>query len=126
MIQKIAIPILDDEIVPRFDLATEVLIIIMEDRSRVQDKKIIVLPRSSGDELCHILLAESVSILICGAIEDEYYQFLKWKEVEIFDAVVGKWHTAVAKWQADRLAPGDILVPRMLEGKTIQRKDNVS
>ena len=50
-LHKIAIPILGEEIVPRFDLTTEVIILTTAKDSCIQDKKIIVLPRSSSDEL---------------------------------------------------------------------------
>lgn len=122
MIKKIAVPILNEEIFPRFDLATEVLIITVADQSVIQDKKIIVLPRSSADELCHILLSENISTLICCAIEDEYYEFLKWKEVDVFDGVVGNWTSAFDRWTQGRLSSGDILTPRMMEGQYIEKK----
>lgn len=124
MIDKIAIPVSEKEIVPRFDLATEVLILIVEDQSLIQDKKVIVLSRSSADELCHLLLAENVTTLICGAIEEEYYQFLEWKEIDIFDAVSGTWFQAFEQWQLGKLASGDILTPRIIEGQPLEEPEN--
>jgi len=118
-LHKIAIPILGEEIVPRFDLTTEVILLTTAKRSGIQDKKIIVLPRSSSDELCHTLLAQEVNTLICGAIEDEYYKFLKWKKLKVFDGVSGAWAHAFERWQTQTLNPGDILFIRMVEGKLI-------
>ena len=117
MIHKITIPVHQKEIAPRFDLATEVLIILISGGSIVEEKKTIVLPRSSADELCHLLLSKNVNTLICGAIEDEYYQFLKWKEIQIFDSIVGNWSDAFKRWGEKKLACGDILSPRIIEGK---------
>ncbi|MCG8552972.1 MAG: hypothetical protein MI799_21400 [Desulfobacterales bacterium] len=118
-LHKVAIPILGEEIVPRFDLTTEVIILTTVNSSEIQDKKIIVLPKSSSDELCHTLLVQEINTLICGAIEDEYYEFLKWKKIEVFDGVCGVWTQAFDRWQARTLTPGDILFTRMLEGNLI-------
>jgi len=118
-LHKIAIPILGEEIVPRFDLTTEVIILTTSKDSCIQDKKIIVLPRSSPDELCHTLLAQEINTLICGAVEDEYYEFLKWKKLNVFDGVSGTWTHAFERWQTQTLNPGDILFIRMVEGKLI-------
>ena len=119
LIHKTAIPVLGEETVPRFDLATEVIILLTSEKTMLQDKKTIVLPRSSADELCHILLSENVNTLICGAIEDEYYEFIKWKEIEVFDAVSGAWTHAFERWQTRTLKSGDILSMRMVEGQLI-------
>lgn len=116
---KIAIPILGEEIVPRFDLTTEVVILTTAKNFGIQNKKIIVLPRSSSDELCHTLLAQEINTLICGAIEDEYYEFLKWKKLKVFDGISGPWTHAFERWQTQALQPGDILFIRMVEGNFI-------
>ncbi|WP_020585913.1 NifB/NifX family molybdenum-iron cluster-binding protein [Desulfobacter curvatus] len=115
-LHKIAIPIFGEEIVPRFDLTTEVIILTTTSSCEIQDKKIIVLPRSSSDELCHTLLTQEINTLICGAIEDEYYEFLKWKKIKVFDGVSGAWTHAFERWQTQTLNPGDILFTRMVEG----------
>ena len=118
-IHRTAIPVLGDEINPRFDLATEVIILQTADKTNLQDKKSVVLPRSSADELCHILLSEKIDTLICGALEDEYYEFLNWKEIEVYDAVSGTWAHAFERWQTRTLKSGDILPMRMVEGELI-------
>ncbi len=119
MIHKITITVHHDYVAPRFDLATEVLIILLSNNFIVEEKKPIVLPRSSADDLCHLLLSENINTLICGGIEDEYYQFLKWKKINIFDSIVGNWTTAFKNWQENTLNPGDILSDRMVEGKHV-------
>lgn len=118
-LHKVAIPILGEEIVPRFDLTTEVVILTTTITWEIQDKKIIVLPRSSSDELCHTLLAQEINTLICCAIEDEYYEFLKWKKITVFDGVSGAWTQAFNRWQNQTLNPGDVLFTRMIEGNLI-------
>ncbi|MCP3941724.1 MAG: hypothetical protein GY710_09625 [Desulfobacteraceae bacterium] len=119
MIDKITITIHQDQIAPRFDLTTEILIILISSNLVVEEKKSIVLPRSSADDLCHLLISENINTLICGAMEDEYYQFLKWKQINIFDSVMGSWATAFKNWQENTLNPGDIFSDRMIEGKLV-------
>ncbi|MFH2092482.1 MAG: hypothetical protein ABIJ31_08975 [Pseudomonadota bacterium] len=119
MIHKLTIPIYHEEIAPRFDLATEVLTILLSKGNVIEQQKTIVLPRSSADDLCHLLLAENINTLICGAIEEEYYQFLKWKKIDVYDSVAGNWSTALKLWQKNSLNPGDILIKRKIEGKNV-------
>ncbi|WP_300459018.1 hypothetical protein [Desulfobacula sp.] len=116
MIHKITIPLYHEEVAPRFDLATEVLIILLSKGNIIEEKKTIVLPRPSADDLCHLLLAETINTLICGAIEEEYYQFLKWKKIDIYDSIAGKWSTAFSRWEKNKLNPGDLLSERTIEG----------
>ena len=119
MIHKITITVHQNHIAPRFDLTTEVLIILISNLSVVEEKKSIVLPRSSADDLCHLLLSENINTLICGGIEEEYYQFLKWKNIKIFDSVVGNWKMVFKNWQNNLLKPGDVLADRMIEGEHV-------
>ena len=119
MTHKLLIPVHQENIEPRFDMATEVFIILLSKDMSVQEKKTVVLSRSSADELCYLILSENITTLICGAIEDEYYQFLKWKRIEIFDSIVGTWSDALDRLIKNILSSGDILSKRMIEGETI-------
>ncbi|MFH1152760.1 MAG: hypothetical protein V1793_02995 [Pseudomonadota bacterium] len=119
MIRKLLIPVIIDEVAPRFDLATEVMIIILSRHNDVEEERTIVLPQASAEKLCHLVLTESINVLICGAIEDEYYQFLKWKQVVIFDSVAGKWQQAFQRYQDKTLMSGDILCERIVEGQNV-------
>jgi predicted Fe-Mo cluster-binding NifX family protein len=119
MIHKITIPLYHEEVAPRFDLATEVLIMILSKGNIIEEKKTIVLSRSSADDLCHLLLSEKINTLICGAIEDEYFQFLKWKKIEVYDSISGPWSKAFRSWSKKALKPGDILSNRSIEGVNV-------
>jgi len=117
MKHKLIIPLYMDDVAPRFDLVTEVLIIMVSKDNSVE-KKAMVLPRSA-EKLCHLIILENINTLICGAIEDEYYQFLTWKKITILDAVSGTWPVAFKKWMEKALNPGDILSKRQIEGKNV-------
>ena len=119
MTHKLSIPVYQENIAPRFDMATEVFIILLSEEMVLEEKKTIVMPRSSADELCHLMLSENITTLICGAIENECYQFLKWKKIEIFDSIVGTWSDAFERWKKNILNSGEILSDRMVEGKSV-------
>lgn len=119
MIKKILIPIAGDDVAPRFDLATEVLIIIVSKNNAVEEERTIVLPRASAEKLCHLILTEHIHVVICGGIEDEFYQFLRWKQVTVYDAVIATWQEAFDGFLQNRLASGSIFYTRMVEGRHV-------
>ena len=116
MINKIIIPISGNEIAPRFDHATEVIIFYLEKNETRPEEKIIVLPQASSDKLCHMILTEGIKTLICCGIEDEFYQYLNWKKIKIIENVAGPYKKAVELFLEGKLNNGDILFKRKIEG----------
>ncbi len=112
MSRKCLIPLYGDEVAPRFDLAGEVLIVVLDDEGTVREDRIIVVSQASAEELCHLILKEEIGTVICGGIEEEYYQYLKWKRVALLDAVIGPWKAALTAWTEGTLSSGRILYPR--------------
>ena len=109
--KKILIPLHENDVAPRFDLATEVLIANDPGDTGSADKRMVVLPRASADQLCHLIITENIQTVICSGIEDDYYQYLTWKRIEVIDSVVGSSHTALRRYFNGELKPGDILQP---------------
>ena len=97
-----------NEVAPRFDLATEILIARPDGETDEERDKIIVLPQASAEKLCHQILAEGVQVLICGGIEEEFYHYLIWKKVEVLDSVIGPYKTALEAYYQGTLKPGTI------------------
>ncbi|MFP4670937.1 MAG: NifB/NifX family molybdenum-iron cluster-binding protein [Desulfohalobiaceae bacterium] len=108
MQNKILIPLYGSEVAPRFDLSAEAMIIILDERSKKQEERLVVLSRASAERMCHLILTEGIKTVICGGIEEEYYQYLIWKRIQVIDAVIGPWETALEKYIKDSLSPGDI------------------
>jgi predicted Fe-Mo cluster-binding NifX family protein len=108
MSEKILIPLYGNDVSPRFDLATEVLIVFMDPGGERFDERLVVLPAASAEKLCHLVLTEKVTVVICGGIEEEYYQYLRWKRVTVVDSVAGAYDTALKRFGEGRLKPGDI------------------
>ncbi len=68
-----------------------------------------VLPRASAEQLCHLVLTEKIDTVVCGGIEDEYYQYLRWKHVKVMDSVIGSYRAVIERFCSERLEAGDIL-----------------
>lgn len=118
MSMKILIPIAADEVAPRFDLAAEVHIVTRLKSGETEDKTM-VLPQASAEKLCHLILTENIGCVICGAIEEEYHQFLSWKKIAVIDAVAGPWEKALIRYLNGTLSAGEILCDRTVEGRHV-------
>jgi len=102
-------PLFGDDVAPRFDLATEVIITSGDDSNSDRDQQIIVLPQPSAEQLCHLILTEGIETVICGGIEEEYFRYLVWKKVKVLDSVIGTWKAALNQYFRQGLQPGEIL-----------------
>lgn len=109
MDKKILVTLYRDEVAPRFDLCTEVLLVHLDADGAELRRQDLVLAHSGADELCDLILDREVSAVITGAIEDEHYHYLRWKRVEVVDAVAGPAEEALARYLAGELSCGDIL-----------------
>ena len=107
--KKVLIPLHDNDVAPRFDLATEVLIVEGTGAERLGEQRMVVLPRASADQLCQLIITEGVQTVICGGIEDDYYQYLVWKRIEVIDSIVGSSRAALKCFVDDALTPGTVL-----------------
>ncbi len=117
--QKMMVLIQGDFIAPRFDLATEVLIVRFEKTKIIGEPKMIIMERSSDEDLCQMAVEENITNIICGGIEEVHYNFLVWKKVIVLDAVIGNWRTAVDKAVAGTLSQGEILLSTKDESLTL-------
>ena len=108
-----------NEVAPRFDLATEAWIITVSKNNVIEEERTVVLAQASAEKLCHLIQMENIKTVICGAIEDEYYQFLKWKKVTVFDSVSGFCSTVFEEYLAQTLKSGAMFFKRSIEGKDV-------
>ncbi len=100
---KLLIPIADNDVAPRFDLAGEVLIVHIEG-NKVLSKRTIVMPHPSPEDLCAMLLRENIQVLVCNGIEEEYYQYLRWKKITVIDSVMSSYPEALEAYLENRLS----------------------
>ncbi|BBD08010.1 NifB/NifX family molybdenum-iron cluster-binding protein [Desulfovibrio ferrophilus] len=97
-----------DHVASRFDLTAEVWIGQVGPDSSPKGKTL-VLSSASADELCKLILTEKAEIVVTGAIEYKFYDYLEWKGVTVYDSVVGHLDAVVEALDAETLTQGDIL-----------------
>lgn len=117
MVKKVLVALYGNDVAPRFDLATEVLIVCIGPDGKVVDEKTLVLPQASAEKLCHMILTEDIQTVVCGGIEEEYYQYLTWKKVRVLDSVMGSSDRALERFWDGSLSAGDILFERGKESR---------
>lgn len=110
--RTVLIPLLREDVAPRFDLAVEVMLASFDEDGAETGRQTIMLSHSSADELCDFVLRQGVSAVIANGIEEEYYHYLRWKRVEVLDGIMGPAGEALERFRQGRLAPGDILYER--------------
>ncbi|PIE69947.1 MAG: dinitrogenase iron-molybdenum cofactor biosynthesis protein [Deltaproteobacteria bacterium] len=119
MKRKLLIPLSVDDVAPRFDLATEALILVVSADGEIEDERSVVLAQASAEKLSNLIISEHIQTLICGGIEAEYYEFFKWKQIDVYDFISGPWKTVFSRYQQGRLRSGDMLFVRTVEGKHV-------
>jgi predicted Fe-Mo cluster-binding NifX family protein len=116
MMKRVLIPLTGDDIAPRFDQALEALIVEIDDQHRIGQERTIILSRASSEALCNLILTQGITTVVCCGIEDEHFQYLTWKGMEIFDSVAGPYSAAVDRLADGALRSGDILLERRVGG----------
>ena len=109
--EKILIPLFENSVAPRFDLATDVLIVVLDKNSDppAVGEKVIVLANASSEEMCKLVVTENAQTVIASGIEESYHQFLTWKKVRVIDNVVGPVDKVIQAYQKGTLKEGDFL-----------------
>jgi hypothetical protein len=101
-------PLFGAEIASRFDLSAEVLLITYENQDILEEKEI-MMSRPSAEDLCQPILIDKVDIVICGAIEDDFFHYLTWKNIQVIDSVIGNRQTIINCFLSGELKPGTII-----------------
>lgn len=110
--KRVLIPLFRDEVAPRFDLASAALVAEVTPGEEAIPTTDFLLPHPSADGVCDLVLQKDVDVVICGAIEEEYYHYLRWKRVEVLDNVAATAKAALERFAKGSLRAGDILFPR--------------
>jgi len=107
---KILVTLRADDVAPRFDLCTEVLIADFTGGKPGPEPRNVLLSGPSGDELCNLILKENIGVVVCGGIEESFFQYLLWKKVKVIDRVIGPSSKALRLALEGRLQPGVVIV----------------
>ncbi|MDW7771794.1 MAG: NifB/NifX family molybdenum-iron cluster-binding protein [Desulfobulbaceae bacterium] len=106
---KILVTVSGEDVSSRFDLTSEVMIAEIIDGQIKGKPRTILLGRPSAEELSGLILKENISVVICGAIEENHYRYLSWKNIKVLDSVIGPCLEAIRMAAENSLSPGDIL-----------------
>ncbi|NLI34220.1 MAG: dinitrogenase iron-molybdenum cofactor biosynthesis protein [Deltaproteobacteria bacterium] len=105
MPRKVLVTLYGNDVAPRFDLTIEVFIASVSPEGRIEEEKTVVLPQASAEKLCRMIITEDIQTVICGAIEEEYFEYLRWKRIEVLDSVIGSCRKALEKYIRKELVP---------------------
>lgn len=106
--EKILIPLIDNDMAPRFDLAIEALIVSLTRETSVMGRiqeKVVVLESASPEAMCRLALDENVQTVICAGIEKEFYDFLDWKGIRVLDDICGPVDIILEAYLMGKLSP---------------------
>lgn len=106
---RILITLRADDVAPRFDLCSEVLIADFTAGKPGPELRNVLLSGPSGDELCSLILKENVDAVVCGGIEESFFQYLLWKKVKVIDRVIGPSSKALKLALEGSLQPGVVI-----------------
>jgi predicted Fe-Mo cluster-binding NifX family protein len=109
--KRVLLALRENDIAPRFDQCIEVMVVELGEDGEVRKQETLVLAGPSADDLCRLILGQRTQVVVCGGIEEEHYQYLLWKKVEMLDGVIGRLDDVLARLTAGRLEAGDIVRP---------------
>jgi predicted Fe-Mo cluster-binding NifX family protein len=110
---KILIPLLGDDVAPRFDLAPEAFIAVIGADRAISEDRTIILTHASAEALCNLILTEKVNMVICCGIEEEYYEYLRWKKVKVIDSVMGPYTKVLERARSGTVSEGDVFIENL-------------
>lgn len=114
--KRILVTLYRNEVAPRFDLASEVLLVTLDADGREAKRQELVLAHSSADDLCDLILDREVAVVITGGMEEEHYHYLRWKRLEVIDGIAGLAEDALSRYLEGSLESGAILFPAGVAG----------
>ena len=106
---KILITTRGNNVAPRFDLTSELLIALCEQEQVIGTPRTMLMNRPSSEELCAIIIKEGIDVVICGGIEDSHLQYLSWKKITVVDSVIGPSSEGLNAFNKGFLQSGTIL-----------------
>lgn len=105
---KIAIPVFQTKISPRFDQTQEFVLLEIENDNIIARKTLTTQGWSVLDKMKY-LVDLGVNTLICGGIDRASLQYLGFKGIKIYSWVTGEVEDAVSCFLSHRMKPGIIL-----------------
>jgi predicted Fe-Mo cluster-binding NifX family protein len=109
---KIAIPLFETRISPRFDCAPSLLLITTDDKAReIIERNEMVFQNINYIERINQLKTAGVDVVICGGISNEMQELFYRKNIGVIPWVTGDVKKALRLFMQGKLMPGAILCP---------------
>lgn len=99
---NIAIPIYGERVMPRFGLTREMIIVSVADEKIASEKRL-TMTAESFTTLPKLLIAEHVSVLICGGIHPRFQQAFERQQIQVIWGVIGEWRDVIYAYVNDTL-----------------------
>ncbi len=115
---KIAIPIFENRISPRFDCAYRFMIVHI-DNGEIKEKDTMVLSSINPIQRINELANMSVDTIICGAINKFTFRMIKGKNINIIPWITGDANEVLDLYLRGELEPGMTFFP---DGRRICRR----
>lgn len=112
---RVIIPLYGMEVAPRFDLTSEVWIGVQGPDGHFLEERTVVMPQASAENLCQLILSEGADVVVCGGVEQEYYDYLVWKKITVYDDVIAALDGAKKALEEGGLRPGAVLLKGSVE-----------
>jgi len=107
---KVAIPIFESRVSPRFDCSDTFLIVYIKSREVIKKEKIKIYDQNTIEKVNN-LINMNVDTLICSGINEFNYQLILDKGIKIIPGVTGNVDEIVDLLLKNKLKPGMILFP---------------
>jgi len=107
--EKILIPLFENELAPRFDMAGDILIVSITRETSAMgqvEEKVVVLDTPSAESMCRLAITENVQTVICAGIEKEFFDFLEWKGIRVLDDICGPVDVILEAFLGGKLTTG--------------------
>jgi predicted Fe-Mo cluster-binding NifX family protein len=105
----IGLPILDNRIAPVFDVARDILLVIVNDDTIIK-QELLVLPADANEKITKLVDA-GVDTLLCGAISTAMDCSLKRHEIQVVSFLNGNVKSVLRGWFDNKLHEIEFLMP---------------
>ena len=99
---NIAIPIYGERVMPRFGMTREMIIVAVANGEIASEKRLTV-TAEFFTTIPHMLIAEKVSVVICGGIHPRFQQAFERQHIQVIWGVIGAWRDVIQAYLNDSL-----------------------
>jgi predicted Fe-Mo cluster-binding NifX family protein len=107
MAGKLAVCQLNNRIAPRFDQCPELVLVTLDPRGTVKEKKVLPIVNLKPQEVADLLSRLDVKTLICGGVKEDSQQALKRFNIVLIDNIIGNVEDVLMLYSKGKLSRGN-------------------